>query len=58
MPNEPDTHDDFKPTNKLENSGLTLKDLVEQVEICQLNLLNIALYFPFVVQTKDHCSLS
>ncbi|CAL9010385.1 unnamed protein product [Prunus brigantina] len=30
VPNEPDTHDDFKPTNKLENSGLTLKDLVEQ----------------------------
>ncbi|GMN50058.1 hypothetical protein TIFTF001_019225 [Ficus carica] len=29
-PNEPDTHDDFKPTNKLESSGLSLKDVVEQ----------------------------
>ncbi|CAI9292020.1 unnamed protein product [Lactuca saligna] len=29
-PNDPDTHDDFKPTNKLENSGVTLKDIVEQ----------------------------
>lgn len=31
VPNEPDTHDDFKPTNKLESSGLSLKDVVEQV---------------------------
>ncbi|XP_023750780.1 monothiol glutaredoxin-S15, mitochondrial isoform X2 [Lactuca sativa] len=30
VPNDPDTHDDFKPTNKLENSQLTLKDIVEQ----------------------------
>ncbi|XP_071717226.1 monothiol glutaredoxin-S15, mitochondrial-like [Rutidosis leptorrhynchoides] len=30
VPNDPDTHDDFKPTNKLENSDLTLKDIVEQ----------------------------
>ncbi|KGN52871.1 monothiol glutaredoxin-S15, mitochondrial isoform X2 [Cucumis sativus] len=30
VPNEPDTHDDFKPTNKLENSGLSLRDVVEQ----------------------------
>lgn len=30
VPNEPDTHDDFKPTNKLENSGLSLKEVVEQ----------------------------
>ncbi len=30
VPNDPDTHDDFKPTNKLENSDLTLKDVVEQ----------------------------
>ncbi|KAL7596934.1 monothiol glutaredoxin-S15, mitochondrial [Lactuca sativa] len=29
-PNDPDTHDDFKPTNKLENSGVTLKDIIEQ----------------------------
>lgn len=32
VPNEPDTHDDFKPTNKLENSGLSLKEVVEQVD--------------------------
>ena len=32
VPNEPDTHDDFKPTNKLENSGLSLKEDVEQVD--------------------------
>ncbi|XP_076889446.1 monothiol glutaredoxin-S15, mitochondrial-like [Bidens hawaiensis] len=30
VPNDPDTHDDFKPTNKLENSDITLKDIVEQ----------------------------
>ncbi|KAB2620945.1 monothiol glutaredoxin-S15 [Pyrus ussuriensis x Pyrus communis] len=30
VPNEPDTHDDFKPTNKLESSDLSLKDLVEK----------------------------
>ncbi|KAJ0514381.1 putative Thioredoxin-like superfamily [Helianthus annuus] len=30
VPNDPDTHDDFKPTNKLENSEITLKDIVEQ----------------------------
>ncbi|XP_024972214.1 monothiol glutaredoxin-S15, mitochondrial-like [Cynara cardunculus var. scolymus] len=30
VPNDPDTHDDFKPTNKIENSGITLKDIVEQ----------------------------
>ncbi|KAI9110339.1 hypothetical protein K1719_018781 [Acacia pycnantha] len=29
-PNDPDTHDDFKPTNKLENSSTSLKDVVEQ----------------------------
>ncbi|KAL5575661.1 hypothetical protein UlMin_017360 [Ulmus minor] len=29
-PNDPDTHDDFKPTNKVESSGLSLKDVVEQ----------------------------
>ncbi|XP_024026100.1 monothiol glutaredoxin-S15, mitochondrial [Morus notabilis] len=29
-PNEPDTHDDFKPTNKVESSGLSLKEVVEQ----------------------------
>lgn len=32
VPSEPDTHDDFKPTNKLENSGLSLKEVVEQVD--------------------------
>ncbi|XP_054784609.1 monothiol glutaredoxin-S15, mitochondrial isoform X1 [Prosopis cineraria] len=30
VPNDPDTHNDFKPTNKLENSGISLKDVVEQ----------------------------
>ncbi|KAF5962068.1 hypothetical protein HYC85_003277 [Camellia sinensis] len=30
MPNDPDIHKDFRPTNKLERSGLTLKDTVEQ----------------------------
>ncbi|KAI3505975.1 hypothetical protein L1887_28328 [Cichorium endivia] len=30
LPNDPDTHDDFKPTNKLEKSGVTLKDIIEQ----------------------------
>lgn len=30
-PNDPDTHDDFKPANKLESSGLALQDIVEQV---------------------------
>ncbi|KAK4267514.1 hypothetical protein QN277_024286 [Acacia crassicarpa] len=30
-PNDPDTHDDFKPTNKLENSSTSLKDVVEQI---------------------------
>ncbi|MCI19181.1 monothiol glutaredoxin-S15 mitochondrial-like, partial [Trifolium medium] len=28
--NDPDTHDDFKPANKLENSGTSLSDIVEQ----------------------------
>ncbi|GMP77978.1 hypothetical protein CsSME_00034074 [Camellia sinensis var. sinensis] len=30
MTNDPDIHEDFRPTNKLENSGLSLKDIVEQ----------------------------
>ncbi|KAK9923208.1 hypothetical protein M0R45_031639 [Rubus argutus] len=29
VPNDPDTHDDFKPTDKFSRSGVTLKDLVE-----------------------------
>ncbi|KAL1298110.1 monothiol glutaredoxin-S15, mitochondrial isoform X3 [Arachis ipaensis] len=28
--NDPDTHDDFKPANKLENSGISLADVVEK----------------------------
>ncbi|GAU11060.1 hypothetical protein TSUD_113530 [Trifolium subterraneum] len=28
--NDPDTHDDFKPANKLENSATSLSDIVEQ----------------------------
>ncbi|EPS64437.1 glutaredoxin [Genlisea aurea] len=27
---DPDTHEDFKPTNKTESSGISLKDMVEQ----------------------------
>ncbi|XP_028125533.1 monothiol glutaredoxin-S15, mitochondrial-like isoform X3 [Camellia sinensis] len=30
VPNDPDIHKDFRPTNKLESSGLSLKDIVEQ----------------------------
>ncbi|XP_023524823.1 monothiol glutaredoxin-S15, mitochondrial-like isoform X2 [Cucurbita pepo subsp. pepo] len=30
VPDDPDTHEDFKPTNKLENSVLSLRDVVEQ----------------------------
>ncbi|KAF5741719.1 monothiol glutaredoxin-S15 mitochondrial [Tripterygium wilfordii] len=30
VPNDPDTHDDFKPTNKIENSDFSLNDVVEQ----------------------------
>lgn len=35
MPNDPDTHDDFKPINKVENSSISLKDVVEQVDSYQ-----------------------
>ncbi|PQP95747.1 monothiol glutaredoxin-S15 mitochondrial [Prunus yedoensis var. nudiflora] len=30
VPNDSDTHDDFKPANKFDGSGLSLKELVEQ----------------------------
>lgn len=30
VPDDPDTHEDFKPTSKIENSGISLKDIVEQ----------------------------
>ncbi|XP_018827598.1 monothiol glutaredoxin-S15, mitochondrial isoform X1 [Juglans regia] len=30
VPSDPDTHEDFRPTNKLESSPLSLKDVVEQ----------------------------
>ncbi|KAI8002351.1 hypothetical protein LOK49_LG08G02286 [Camellia lanceoleosa] len=29
MPNDPNTHEDFRPTNKLQSSGLSSKDIVE-----------------------------
>ncbi|KAI3445052.1 hypothetical protein Pfo_001717 [Paulownia fortunei] len=29
VPNDPDTHEDFRPSNKIQNSGLSLKDIVE-----------------------------
>uniref|UniRef100_I1KVB8 Uncharacterized protein n=1 Tax=Glycine max TaxID=3847 RepID=I1KVB8_SOYBN len=28
--NDSDTHDDFKPANKLENSGISLSNVIEQ----------------------------
>ncbi|KAI4387054.1 hypothetical protein MLD38_004917 [Melastoma candidum] len=30
VPDDPDTHDDFKPTDKVQSSGISLKDVVEQ----------------------------
>lgn len=33
-PDDPDTDDDFKPTNKLNNSQRTLKDIVKLVGGC------------------------
>jgi len=30
VPSDPDTHQDFRPTNKHESGGLSLKDIVEQ----------------------------
>ncbi|MCL7046249.1 hypothetical protein MKW94_008029 [Papaver nudicaule] len=30
VPSDPDTHDDFKPTNKAASSGISLKDIVEK----------------------------
>lgn len=31
IPSDPDTHEDFRPTSKLESTDLSLKDIVEQV---------------------------
>lgn len=31
VPSDPDTHEDFRPTSKLESSGLSLENIVEQV---------------------------
>ncbi|VFQ98001.1 unnamed protein product [Cuscuta campestris] len=28
--NDPDTHEDFRPTSKVESSGVSLKDIIEQ----------------------------
>ncbi|KAK7834060.1 monothiol glutaredoxin-s15, partial [Quercus suber] len=52
VPNDPDTHEDFKPTNKLESSDLSLNDVVEQdvkenpvmiyIKVC-LSFLNVPL---------------
>ncbi|KAF5962060.1 hypothetical protein HYC85_003269 [Camellia sinensis] len=39
MPNDPDIHKDFRPTNKLESSGLSLKDIVEQGDSSKDNLV-------------------
>ncbi|KAL5976959.1 Monothiol glutaredoxin-S4, mitochondrial [Asimina triloba] len=30
VPSDPDTHEDFQPTNKLSSSGLSTKDIVDQ----------------------------
>ncbi|KAH9666535.1 Monothiol glutaredoxin-S15 [Citrus sinensis] len=30
VPNDPDTHEDFRPTSKVDASGLSLKEVVEQ----------------------------
>ncbi|GFP92396.1 monothiol glutaredoxin-s15 mitochondrial [Phtheirospermum japonicum] len=30
VPNDPDTHEDFRPSNKVQNSGPALKDIVEK----------------------------
>ncbi|CAA2996973.1 monothiol glutaredoxin-S15, mitochondrial [Olea europaea subsp. europaea] len=30
IPSDPDTHEDFRPTSKLESTDLSLKDIVEQ----------------------------
>ncbi|XP_047314695.1 monothiol glutaredoxin-S15, mitochondrial [Impatiens glandulifera] len=30
LPNDPDTHEDFRPANKTKDSGFSLKDIVEQ----------------------------
>ncbi|KAL0429230.1 UNVERIFIED_CONTAM: Monothiol glutaredoxin-S15, mitochondrial [Sesamum radiatum] len=30
VPSDPDTHEDFRPTSKIENSGVSLKEIVEQ----------------------------
>ncbi|KAL7158064.1 hypothetical protein ABFS83_02G118200 [Erythranthe nasuta] len=30
VPSDPDTHEDFQPTSKIESSDLSLKDIVEQ----------------------------
>ena len=31
VPSDPDTHEDFRPSNKIEKSDVALKDIVEQV---------------------------
>lgn len=40
VPNDPDTHEDFRPTSKVDASGLSLKEVVEQVQMsCQSSTL-------------------
>lgn len=62
VPNDPDTHDDFKPTNKLENSQLTLKDIVEQVGgYCQVyqktSLLTNMFPLDLMITTFVNCKM-
>ena len=33
LPSDPDTHEDFLPTNKVESSEIPLNDIVEQVNM-------------------------
>jgi hypothetical protein len=35
-----DTHDDFKPTNKIENSGTSLSSIIEQVNFLSIESLH------------------
>lgn len=60
VPGDPDTHEDFKPTNKIQSSDVSLKDVVEQVGMpfsyvtCYIDKL-IGTFVSFVAQK---CSLS
>ncbi|THG02119.1 hypothetical protein TEA_020151 [Camellia sinensis var. sinensis] len=44
MSNDPDIHEEFRPTNKLESSGLSLKDIVEQLTLLFTDLTALGYY--------------